>query len=332
MIPTIAVSMGDPGGIGPEVLVKALGDTTLRARARWVVHGLQTPMTLAARAAGIEPYWSLHASSGPPPGIPGVVLVDHEQLAGPGPWPAHDDSRAGAASLAFLNAAIADAQRPGPERARAIVTGPISKAAWALAGERRFHGHTELLAHRFGDAPHAMMFASPVLNVILVTAHVPLARVPGLLNPQHIARTIRLGHDAMRTLAGSSPRIAVCGVNPHAGESGLLGDEDARLIAPAIESAKREGIDASGPFPADTIFLRALSGSARRFDLVVAMYHDQGLIPLKLLARDTAVNMTVGLPVPRTSPDHGTAFDIAGRNLADPGSMRAACEMAVRLA
>lgn len=321
--------MGDPGGIGPEVLVKALSDATLRSRARWVVQGLEGPLALAAEASGVAPFWVREA---PGTAGAGVVLVDHEHDVGPGPWPALDNARAGAASLRFLDAAIADARRAGPGRARAIVTGPISKAAWALAGERRFHGHTELLAHRFGDAPHAMMFASPVLNVILVTAHVPLARVPGVLSTPHIARTIRLGHDAMRTLTGTRPRIAVCGVNPHAGEAGLLGDEDARVIAPAIERTRQEGIDVSGPFPADTIFLRALAGPARRFDLVVAMYHDQGLIPLKLLARDTAVNMTVGLPVPRTSPDHGTAFDIAGRDQADPGSMRAACEMALRLA
>jgi len=328
---TIAVSMGDPGGIGPEVLVKALSDATLRTRARWLVHGLQGPLAAAALAAGIEPYW-VRQGEGPAHAGAGMVLVDHEAALGPGPWPARDNARAGAATLRLLDAAIAEAQGAGGGRARAIVTGPISKAAWSLAGEHRFLGHTELLAHRFGDAPHAMMFASPVLHVILVTAHVPLASVPAMLSPQRIARTIRLGHDAMRTLTGASPRIAVCGLNPHAGEAGLLGDEDARVIAPAIELARQDGIDASGPFPADTIFLRALAGAARRFDLVVAMYHDQGLIPLKLLARDTAVNMTVGLPVPRTSPDHGTAFDIVGQNLADAGSMRAACEMALRLA
>ncbi|MFZ2874182.1 MAG: 4-hydroxythreonine-4-phosphate dehydrogenase PdxA [Phycisphaerales bacterium] len=329
MTPTIAISMGDPGGVGPEVLVKALSDAALRSRARWVVQGLENPLALAAETAGVAPFWVRQA---PESAGPGMVLVDHEPGVGPGPWPASDNARAGAASLRFLDAAIAHAQRAGPDRARAIVTGPISKASWALAGEMRFHGHTELLAHRFGDAPHAMMFASPVLNVILVTAHVPLAKVPGLLTTPRIARTIRLGHEAMRTLMGAAPRIAVCGVNPHAGEAGLLGDEDTRVIAPAIELAGHDGLDVSGPFPADTVFLRALAGPARRFDLVVAMYHDQGLIPLKLLARDTAVNMTVGLPVPRTSPDHGTAFDIAGRNQADPGSMRAACEMALRLA
>jgi 4-hydroxythreonine-4-phosphate dehydrogenase len=183
-----------------------------------------------------------------------------------------------------------------------------------------------------------MMFVSPVVCVILATIHVPLASVPGLITTERVLSTIRMGHATCARLGlhprGRAARIAVCGLNPHAGEHGLLGSEDDAIIAPAIEASRREGIDASGPYPGDTIFQKAVRQQGRepRFDLVVAMYHDQGLGPLKLVAFDSAVNMTVGLPIVRTSPDHGTAFDIAGRGVADAGSMRSAMEMAVRLA
>jgi 4-hydroxythreonine-4-phosphate dehydrogenase len=219
---------------------------------------------------------------------------------------------------------------PGdPLRADALVTAPISKEAWALAGHGEFPGHTEFLAARCGTKRVRMMFVTPSLNVMLVTSHVPLARVPALLTIERVLDTIELGHEACRTLGPANPRIAVCGVNPHAGESGLLGDEEARSIAPAIRAARERGIDATGPFPGDTLFRAALQG---RYDLVVAMYHDQGIIPVKLLAFDRAVNLTAGLPIVRTSPDHGTAYDIAGKNLANPGSMHAAIDLAVRLA
>lgn len=174
-----------------------------------------------------------------------------------------------------------------------------------------------------------MMFEAPRLKVVLATVHLPLMDIRNVLTIGRVFDPIDLGHQACLTLGIEDPRIAVCGLNPHAGEGGLLGDEEERIIRPAVDMARRAGINASGPWPADTIFADALHG---RFDLVVAMYHDQGLIPLKLLERGSAANWTIGPPVVRTSPDHGTAFDIAGTNQADPGSMHAAIDLAIRLA
>jgi len=333
----IAISMGDPAGIGAEVIVKALQDTPTDSRT--VILGLGSCLTRAAEAAGIAPFWAAIAPRDPWPDAP-VVLIDDERAPGGGVFPQfapRNSALCGALSLAWVRGAIELASLPAgdPRRVHAVVTGPISKTAWNLAGEKRYPGHTELFADAFGVRErHAMMFVGPLLNVILVTAHLPLARVPASLTTADVLLAIELGNDAMKRLGCTSPRIAVCGLNPHAGEEGLLGAEDAAIIAPAVTLAAARGLDAKGPFPADTLFLRAVDRKTRPrdFDLVVAMYHDQGLIPLKLLQRDTAINLTVGLPVPRTSPDHGTAFDIAGKNLADPGSMRAAIDTARRLA
>src|SRR5690606_23359482 len=219
----------------------------------------------------------------------------------------------GDVSFQMVEDAIAAAKRPvaDPARVDAVVTGPISKAAWAAAGHADFPGHTELFADRFGVSRYGMMFVTPRLRVILATAHIPLMAVGPALTAERVERAITLGTDACRRLGVDAPRIAVCGLNPHAGEGGLLGPEDDAVIAPAIAAAQRTGLDARGPFPADTIFIAAARGD---WDLVVAMYHDQGLIPVKLLDRDRAVNVTIGLPIVRTSPDHGTAFDIAGQN------------------
>lgn len=324
--------MGDPGGIGPEVLVKALADGELAARASLRVLGLGSVLRHAASAAGIEPFWR-DAVTGDGPG---VTLIDYEREAGvQGPFPAANNAVAGRWSLRFVEEAIALATLPpsDPRRVAGVVTGPISKAAWAMAGETRYLGHTELFAERLGAARHAMMFVSPVLNVVLATAHIPLRRVTEELTTERVLTAITLGAATLRGMGVASPRVAVCGVNPHAGEEGLLGDEDARIVAPAILAARAAGIDAVGPLPGDTAWSAAVRRPGRepKFDLVVAMYHDQGLAPLKLLARDEAVNMTVGLPIVRTSPDHGTAFDIAGRNLADPGSTRSAIGVAIRV-
>ena len=193
----------------------------------------------------------------------------------------------------------------------------------------KWPGHTELLTHRTRSKRQAMAFVSPRLRVVLATAHVPLMDVKNVLTIGRVHESIELGHDLCRRLGIQRPRIAVCGLNPHAGENGILGDEDQRVIAPAIDVAVQQGIKATGPHPADTIFIGAAEG---RFDLVVAMYHDQGLIPVKLLGWDRAVNVTLGLPIIRTSPDHGTAFDIAGRSKADAGSMVAAIDLALDLA
>ena len=331
-LPVVGISMGDPAGIGPEVVVKALADQALLKRARLVVYGSNAELNLAAERSGIEPYWFRVAHDSPR--ATQTIRTDLTVLD----WNEHADagstsgpSRAGGlASKAFVEAAIADCLLPkrDPRHLDAVVTGPVSKEAWHDAGFR-WPGHSELLAHRTKAKRHAMAFVSPRLRVTLATTHVPLMDIRNLLTIGRVFDAIDLGHDLCRRLGIGSPRIAVCGLNPHAGEGGLFGDEETRVIAPAIDAAKRAGIDASGPHPGDTVFIGALAG---RYDLVVAMYHDQGLIPLKLLARDEAVNITLGLPIIRTSPDHGTAFDIAGKGEADPGSMRAAIELAIELA
>jgi 4-hydroxythreonine-4-phosphate dehydrogenase len=337
--PTIAITLGDPGGIGPEVIAKSLADATLRGMSNWVVVGSYAVMRSACQrwAPDVTLQLGDDASNGTHARGTDRVLMRDSGVWTNDATPLREPAGAqGAASLAWVCEAIAGAKAGAYQ---GVVTGPISKEAWALAGEARFAGHTELFAESFGSPPHAMMFVSPALCVILTTIHVPLARVPALLTPERVLATLRLGDATCRRLGlhqeNASPRIAVCGVNPHAGENGLIGTEDAAAITPAIVQARAEGIDAHGPFPGDTIFHKAVTrpgGPSPRYDLVVAMYHDQGLIPLKLLAFDAAVNMTVGLPIVRTSPDHGTAFDIAGTGIADPGSMKSAMHMAVRLA
>ncbi len=335
-LPTIGVSMGDPLGVGPEVIVKALADPALRARGRFVIYGLGAPLHAAAEKASTDPFWWRVENDSPVVDAAigrRVVVRDYESLAdawrpalsgvAPGPTRA-----AGQASFQFIEDAIADAKRPEGDARRldAIVTAPINKEAWALAGRGKYAGHTELLTTRFGAKRSAMLFVAPRLRVVLATVHIPLSEIAQRLTIGRVHDPIDLGYEACLDLGIARPRIAVCGLNPHAGENGLFGDEESRLITPAIQAACEAGIDVRGPFPADTIFNRALNGE---FDLVVAMYHDQGLIPVKLLARDEAVNVTIGLPVVRTSPDHGTAFDIAGAGVADAGSMRAALALAI---
>ncbi len=331
--------MGDPGGIGAEVIVKALNDPALRKAARHVVLGLGSCLERAAEVAGIDPYWTSIAPTNRCPSDSPVVLIDSELAPGAsrfGPFEPTDSGQGGELSLGWVLKAVEMAKGTSSllPNADAIVTGPISKASWAMAGEFKHPGHTGLIAAKFGVMKYAMMFVSPVLNTILVTDHLPLKHVPRAVTSWTVRDTIELGHEACVRMGMERPRIAVCGLNPHAGEGGVLGEEDFQDIKPGIEQARAKGIDASGPYPADTVFLDAMDrpGRARKFDLVVAMYHDQGLIPFKLLAWEVGVNTTVGLPVPRTSPDHGTAFDIAGRNLADAGSMKAAIELAIRLA
>jgi len=332
--PVIAVTMGDPLGIGPEVLVKALADTALRSRARFRVYGIAAALDAAAREASLAPFWEIApAPSRPEASAPSadVTLLDYRDFAGALRSPTRGPTReGGAASFRFVEDAIAAAAPPArPEHADAIVTAPISKEAWSLAGHTKYPGHTDLLAERFKARRVRMMFVAPRLRVILATGHTPIAGVPEALTIERVADTIELGHEACRRLVVADPRIAVCGLNPHAGERGLIGKEDELIIRPAIEQARTKGINAAGPFPGDTIFNAALEG---RYDLVVAMYHDQGLIPVKLLAFQSAVNVTVGLPTVRTSPDHGTAFDRAGTNSAEAGSMSAAIDLAIRLA
>lgn len=285
-LPRIALTVGDPAGIGPEIVEKAMADAQVRASCEPLVYG---------------PPGSAHFT-------PGTLSAE-----------------SGRAAYEAIVAAVRDAQAG---RVDAIATAPVSKLAFARAG-LTWKGHTDLLAHLTNADSAAMLFWSDTLRVVLATVHVPLADVPRLLTRELVERTIALTHRELPRFGIEHPKLAVAGLNPHAGEGGLLGDEEARVLAPAIESARHAGIDVSGPFPGDTIFARAARGE---FDCVVACYHDQGLIPIKMVAFGRAVNVTLGLPIVRTSVDHGTAFDIVGRGVADPSSMIAAVLLAARLA
>lgn len=325
--------MGDPAGIGSEIVVKALADPEIRAMGRFVVFGMNELMSYAADLAEIEPFWWRLQHDSPLARsdlVHRVLVLDYDEYSMLGQSVARPTRQGGQASLRFLDDALAMAMTAPSHVAHldALVTAPICKESWHLAGTR-FPGHTEFLQHRTKAKRSVMMFASSKLNVALATVHLPLMDIRNVLTIGAAYDPIDLGHEACIRLGISKPRIAVCGLNPHASENGAFGDEEQRIITPAIETARSQGIDVRGPFPGDTIFRAALAG---KYDLVVAMYHDQGLIPLKLVAFDDAVNLTLGLPVIRTSPDHGTAFDIVGQNKADAGSMKSAIRLAVKLA
>jgi 4-phospho-D-threonate 3-dehydrogenase / 4-phospho-D-erythronate 3-dehydrogenase len=325
--PTIAITMGEPSGIGPEVIVKALSDPVLRHKARYVIYGMNELLSYAADVAEFDVFWWRDQFNGRLRSYPhDVVVVDYDMYSMLGTAVRAPSKMGGEASMRFCLDAIEAANKKIVD---AVVTAPIAKESWKLAGYR-YPGHTELFAERTGARRHAMMFAGGPLKVALATVHVPLNSLWGRLNIGAVFQPIDLLHQALVEMFDiPKPRIAVCGLNPHASEHGQFGDEEERIIEPAIFMAREQGIDATGPYPPDTIFLAARDG---KFDAVVAMYHDQGLIPVKLLAFDQAVNLTIGLPIIRTSPDHGTAFDIVGRNRANPGSMRCAIELAIDLA
>ncbi|HEX8341654.1 MAG TPA: 4-hydroxythreonine-4-phosphate dehydrogenase PdxA [Tepidisphaeraceae bacterium] len=328
--PTLAITMGDPAGIGAEVIVKALSDASLRRRARFIVYGMNEILNYAADLCELDVFWWRDAASGKPQHYGhDVVVVDYDdadEFSLLGNTVRGPSKIGGTASMRFCLDAIAAAKSGIVD---AVVTAPICKESWRQAGYN-YPGHTELFAERTGTRQYAMMFAGGPLKVILATVHVPLNSLWGRLNIGAVFHPIEMLHKALvEWFDIEKPRIAVCGLNPHAGENGQFGDEEERIISPAISMAREQGIDATGPYAPDTVFLAARDG---KFDAVVALYHDQGLIPVKLLAFDRAVNITVGLPIIRTSPDHGTAFDIVGRNRANPGSMRAAIEMAIDLA
>jgi 4-phospho-D-threonate 3-dehydrogenase / 4-phospho-D-erythronate 3-dehydrogenase len=325
--PTIAITMGDPAGIGAEVIVKALADPVLRHKARYIIYGMNELLSYAADLAEYDAFWWRDQFNGRLRSYPhDVVVVDYDQYSMLGSAIRSPSKMGGEASMRFCMDAIDAAQK---KLVDAVVTAPIAKESWKLAGYH-YPGHTELFAQRTGSRRFAMMFTGGPLKVVLATVHVPLMGLWGRLNIGAVFQPIELIHEAMVNWFGfENPRIAVAGVNPHASENGQFGDEEERIIEPAILMAKDQGINVSGPYPPDTIFLAHRDG---KFDAVVAMYHDQGLIPVKLLAFDRAVNVTLGLPIIRTSPDHGTAFDIVGRNRAHPGSMRAAIELAIELA
>jgi 4-hydroxythreonine-4-phosphate dehydrogenase len=281
----VAITVGDPAGIGPEIVERTLRDARVREACDPVAYGPPATMTFE---------------------------------------PGRMSAAAGQAAYDAICNAVSDAMRGEVD---AVATAPINKAAFAQAG-LPWKGHTDLLAHLTGAHRAVMMFWSEPLKVVLATVHVPLAEVPRILTRDALGEVIDVTARGLPEFGMPSPRLALAGLNPHAGEDGLMGEEEQTVLRPAVERARAGGVDISGPFPGDTIFHRARRGE---FDAVVACYHDQGLIPVKLLAFGTAVNVTLGLPIVRTSVDHGTAFDIAGRGAADPSSMIEATLLAARL-
>lgn len=282
--PRIAITTGDPAGIGPEIAEKAAADARVRAVCEPLIY------------APDETYPA------------GVLSAD-----------------AGKAAYETIVRAVGDAQA---QRIQAIATAPINKKALSLAG-LPWRGHTDMIAALTNSPDVAMMFYSEQLRVVLATVHIALADVPSTLTVDSVSKIIRLTAREMPRFGLPRPRIGLAGLNPHAGEDGVIGQEEQRVLIPAVKGCRGEGIDVTGPWPGDTIFTRAMGGE---FDVVIACYHDQGLIPVKLIAFGQAVNVTLGLPIVRTSVDHGTAFDIAGRGVANPESMVQAVLLAARLA
>jgi 4-hydroxythreonine-4-phosphate dehydrogenase len=326
--PFLAISMGDPAGVGPEVILKAASVADVRAEASLVVFGDPVVLERAGRDAAvrvrpveIERVEDAHALRGTD-----VVPVFPVSRIGDG---AHGWGTPSAdcdlAQVEYVKAAF---DAVWSKRADAIVTAPINKRAVSRAGAT-WPGHTEMLAELSGGAQPLMMLAGPTLRVVPLTTHVPLKRVPELLSVPLLAHAIRVVDETFRIHFGAHrPRIAVAGLNPHAGEDGLFGDEEREIIEPAVRAAAAAGISVSGPISGDTVFHRAVGGE---FDVVIGMYHDQALIPLKLLDFDRAVNVTLGLPIIRTSVDHGTAYDIAGHGVASAHSMIEALLLAARM-
>ena len=324
--PLIAVTMGDPAGIGAEVVVKALADADLRSRARFVVYGLHELLSYAAGLAEINPYWFRFPHEDVARVESGVVVADFDEYTMFGTALRQPTAEGGHASMRFVDEAIA-ATRSG--LADAIVTGPIHKLSWRMAGCKK-PGHTEYLAEAFKARRVTMMFAAGPMRVALASTHLALFELRNSFTIGRVFQPIDQLDEALRRWFGlERPKIAVAALNPHAGEEGRFGDEESRIIEPAILMAREAGINVEGPFPADTLFWKASRGA---YDGVVAMYHDQALIPVKMVAFDSSVNVTLGLPTVRTSVDHGTAFDIAGTNRARPGSMKAALNLAIELA
>jgi 4-hydroxythreonine-4-phosphate dehydrogenase len=287
--PRIAITTGDPAGIGPEIALSAARHPEVRAACEPILYGPSSDEELSAFERG------------------------------------RVSAAAGRAAYNAVLHAVSDAV---DGRVDGLATAPIHKEAFAEAG-LPWKGHTDLLAHLTGASRGVMMFYSDPLRVVLATVHIPLADVAKVLTQPLLEEVIDLTASELPRFGIPAPRIAVAGLNPHAGEHGLLGSEDERVLRPAVGACAKRAIRVSGPFPADTVFVRAIRGE---FDVVIACYHDQGLIPVKMAAFGKAVNVTLGLPIVRTSVDHGTAFDIAGRGIADPSSMVEAVKLAARLA
>jgi len=319
----IAITMGEPGGIGPEVIVKALYCAEIRDYCSPLVIGdvrvLEDAVKLTKLPLKIR---SISAPSRSKPEVGKIEIID--VTSRPPFRKCAPSKNAGRAVVGYIRKAVGLAQQ---NEVDAIVTAPISKESLKMAGFK-WPGHTELLAELTGTKDFAMMFVSDKLKLVLCTIHIPLKDVPKKIKTRLVSKTIGLAGKGAGMLGITNPHIAVAGLNPHAGESGIIGKEESEEIIPAVKKARAEGINVSGPYPPDVVFNRACNGE---FDMIVCMYHDQGLIPFKMIAFDTGVNVTVGLPVIRTSPDHGTAFDIAWKNRANPSSMLEAIKLAAKL-
>lgn len=328
--PVIGITMGDPAGVGPEIIAAALADDTLYQDCRPLVLGDPAILRQAMVAAPVEKARDVSLNVVETPvgaiGRPGTIDLLAPGLEAGAIRPGRPTLAGGKAMVDSIFKAVALCQEG---TLTAMVTCPISKALMHRAG-CPFDGHTELIAHLTGATDYVMMLAGERLRVALVTIHCALSDVPGLLDKERVKKTIMQTAKALKSDFGlEAPRLAVAALNPHASEGGRFGREEEAIIVPAVRTAQKEGVRVDGPFPADTLFYRALSGP---YDAVIAMYHDQGLIPLKLLHFSDAVNITLGLPIIRTSVDHGTAYDIAGQGNADPSSLKAAVQMAAGLA
>jgi 4-phospho-D-threonate 3-dehydrogenase / 4-phospho-D-erythronate 3-dehydrogenase len=325
-LPVVAVTMGDGAGIGPEVVVPALLDDTVLRLCKPVVIGDAKRLRMAADIVGRDADIVAVESVADAEHVPGRVnVIDLGLLPDDLAW-GELSAVAGNAAYEYIRVASELAVRG---EVQAICTAPLNKEALHAAGHI-FPGHTELLAHLTGTEEVSMMLSTPKMKVIHVTTHIGLIDAVNRIEPGLVERTIRRGHDALVRSGTADPKIGVCGINPHAGEGGLFGyGEEEQKIIPAVEKLKAEGWDVNGPLPADTAFFLAGRGD---YDLIVAMYHDQGHGPVKVLGIEAGVNITVGLPVIRTSVDHGTAFDIAGKGIAEHGSMIEALRQAAELA
>jgi len=307
----LALTVGDPAGIGPEVVLKALADPK-RPPAAITVYGPLVSLSDRARRFDLKPVETLDVAAVDVPAVAPVAL-------------GRTSAEAGRVAAEAVLRAVADAKGG---RVDALVTAPLNKESLHAAGHP-WPGHTELLAEAAGTPDVAMMFVGGGLRVALLTIHRALRTVPGAITVAEVVRIARLVHRALPRFGAPRGRIGLCGVNPHAGEGGLFGDEEERVFRPAVARLRGEGLGVSGPFPADSLFVRAARGE---FDAVIAAYHDQGLVPVKLLAFGHAVNVTLGLPFVRTSVDHGTGFDIVNEGTADAGSLVEAMRLAVELA
>lgn len=319
----LAITIGDPGGVGPEITVRAVLSPEVQACCRPIIIGdgivMEEALKLVNASVKIR-FVEIPDETIPSPDF--IEMIDMQMLSDFEKGRA--TSEGGKACAGYIRRATEFAL---DNKVDGIVTAPISKEALKMAGIK-WPGHTEMLAELTATENFTMMLVGGPLRVILVTIHTSIKSVPGMITKKNILRTIRLAKKACEMLGIERPRIGVAALNPHAGEAGIFGNEEIKNIVPAMDDAKKEGIPVAGPFPPDTIFNKAYKGE---FDIVVCMYHDQGLIPLKMIAFDIGVNVTIGLPFVRTSPDHGTAYDIAWKGIADSSSMIEAIKLAARL-